>query len=727
MTWVTSMTFRVAIAPIFSRAATWAFIGFLAWYPQNADSASSNWAETDQTKVRMIAGTQGVGDSREFRLGLHFQMQPGWKVYWRSPGDAGSPPNVNWDGSQNLSNADIQWPVPLRFSVLGLETLGYKNEVVFPVTASAITTSQAVDVKARIHYLTCNDICIPYEANLSLNLPTGDAGPSEHAHLINRFRATVPDGGTAHGLKIEALHSVKDDKGMRLQLVASAQTAFTQPDAFFEGARGLAYGKPNVTMINGRSQALFDVSVDGLDGLDDGKGQTLDSRTFVVTLVDGKRVAEKSLVARPDAPPTALSFNAPPRDSVSLISILLLAIIGGLILNLMPCVLPVLSLKLLGLVQHGDGDPWAARAGFLASATGIIAAFLVLAGALASLKAGGMVVGWGIQFQQPWFLIGLALLITLFACNLWGFFELRLPQSISDASIRAGSINGLGGHFLQGAFATLLATPCSAPFLGTAVGFALAGDTADIFLVFAALGLGVALPYLLIAAFPKTATWLPKPGTWVVKLKIVLGFALAATGAWILTVLAGTAGATVAWVVAGLMAASGGVLYWAHKLGHVGIKLSAPALLAAFLVATATPHWLSQSTASAGKIDNTIWQPFDEDIIPKLVAEGKTVYLDVTADWCITCLVNKGLVLGDQRVNDLLSSGKIIAMQADWTKPSDAISRYLAKYGRYGIPFNMVYGPNKPDGIVLPELLSAGIVLDAFGTAADDPILTSQK
>ena len=311
------MTFRVAVSPMFSRAAKWAFIGFLAWYPQNADLASSNWAETDQTKVRMIAGTQGVGGSPEFRLGLHFQMQPGWKVYWRSPGDAGSPPNVNWDGSQNLSNADIQWPGAASVLGAGPGNFGLQERGGVPVTASATTSSQAVDVKARVHYLTCNDICIPYEANLSLNLPTGDAGPSEHAHLINRFRASVPDDGTAHGLKIEALHSVKDDKGMRLQLVASAQTAFTQPDAFFEGARGLASGKPNVTMINGRSQALFDVSVDGLDGLDDDKGQTLDSRTFVVTLVDGKRVAEKSLVARPDAPPTALSFNAPTRDNVS--------------------------------------------------------------------------------------------------------------------------------------------------------------------------------------------------------------------------------------------------------------------------------------------------------------------------------------------------------------------------------------------------------------------------
>ncbi len=711
---------------MFCRTVKWAVVGFLALYAPNADSASSNWAETAQTKVRIIAGTEGVGNSRELRLGLQFQLQPGWKIYWRSPGDAGFPPTVKWDGSRNLAGAGIQWPAPVRFSVLGLETLGYKEEVVFPIAASAATTLEAVSVKAQVRYLTCNDICIPYEANLSMHLPAGDVGPSKHGHLIDRFRASVPGDGSAHGLKIDTLRSLKDGQGMRLQLVASAQTAFTQPDVFFEGAPGLTFGKPNVNMINGRSRALIDVSVDGLDGLNDDKGPTLDNRTFVVTLVDGKRAAELSLVARPRAPLATLTPDPPSRDDVSIFSILLLAIIGGLILNLMPCVLPVLSLKLLGLVQHGGGNTRAARAGFLASAAGIIASFLVLAGALASLKIGGMVVGWGIQFQQPWFLTSMAALITLFACNLWGFFEVRLPQTIFDFSVRAGNTNGLGGHFLQGSFAALLATPCSAPFLGTAVGFALAGGTADILLVFTALGLGMALPYLLIAVFPKTATWLPKPGPWMIKLKIVLGFALVAAGAWILTVLAGTTSATGAWIIAGLMAASGGVLYWAHKIVHAGVKLSAPALLATFLIATTTPNWLPQSTTSGGKIDNTIWEPFDEAAIPKLLAGGKTVYVDVTADWCITCLVNKGMVLGDQQVNDLLSSRKIIAMQADWTKPSDVISQYLAKHGRYGIPFNIVYGPKKPDGVVLPELLSARIVLDAFDTA-NDQILTTKN
>lgn len=694
-------------------------VGALALYPGTADSASSGWAETDQTKVRMIAGADGLGANRQVRLGLQFQMKPGWKVYWRSPGDAGFPPSVKWDGSRNLAAADIQWPAPLRFSVLGLETLGYKKEVVFPVAASVITPSQPADIRARVSYLTCNDICIPYEARLSLSLPPGAAKPSAHARLIDRFRASVPGNGAAHGLDIKSLHSVRDAKGARLQVVASAQTAFAAPDVFFEGAPGLTFSKPVVTMLDGGNGVLIDVAVEGLDGLDDEKGRTLDNRTFVVTLVDGRRSAEQSLAARPGAPPTAPLSGA----GVPLSSILLLAVLGGLILNLMPCVLPVLSLKLLGLVQHGGG-PKEARLGFLASAAGIIAAFLALAGALAGLKAGGMAVGWGIQFQQPWFLVGMAALVTLFACNLWGFFEVRLPQSVSDAG--AGAAGGLGGHFLQGAFATLLATPCSAPFLGTAVGFALAGDAADIFMVFAALGAGLALPYLLTALFPRAATWLPKPGPWMVRLKVVLGFALAATGVWILSVLAGAAGAAAGGVAAALMAAAAGVLYWAHKPGRAGVKVSAPALAAAFLIATAAPAWLPDDGARpAASAADAIWRPFDEAAIPKLVADGKTVYVDVTADWCITCLVNKSVVLGDRRVKDLLSGGKIIAMQADWTKPSDAISRYLARHGRYGIPFNIVYGPKAPDGIALPELLSAGIVLDAFRTAAAGQILTA--
>jgi len=698
----------------------------MAAAPASADSAASGWVDTEQTRVRLIAASETVGEARELRLGLQFELQPGWKVYWRSPGDAGFPPNLDWTGSKNLAAAEIAWPAPERFSVLGLETLGYKKQVVFPLEAKTVTGAQAASLKARVRYLTCNDVCIPYEAKLSLDVPPGPAAPSSHAHLIDRYAATVPGDGKAHGLRLETLHTTTEGDSARLQLVASADAPFSKPDAFFEGAPGLAFGKPLVKMSSDGRSALMEVSVDGLDGLDDAKGKTLDERAFTVTLVDGMRAAEGELTATPGTAPLTAGFETAGAGP-SLLTILLLALLGGLILNLMPCVLPVLSLKLLSLVKHGGGEAREVRFGFLASAAGIVAAFLALAGALAALKAGGAIVGWGIQFQQPWFLIALIAVVTVFACNLWGFFEVRLPEAIGDMGGHSARVHGLGGHFLQGAFATLLATPCSAPFLGTAIGFALAAGTAEIMMVFAALGVGLALPYLAVAAFPGLATWLPKPGAWMVKLKVVLGFALAATAAWLLSVLAGTSGTTVALAATGVMSVAVIILYVVHKPGGAGVKVSAPAVVVAVLAAGLLPGWLPAGPAPAGKALDAVWQPFDEAAIPKLVADGKTVYVDVTADWCITCLVNKNVVLRNERVHGLLGGGQVIAMQADWTKPDAAISRYLARYGRYGIPFNIVYGPKAPDGVVLPELLTPGTVLAAFEQAASPGALAANR
>lgn len=690
-----------------------------------ADPAASAWTTTDQTQVRLIAAAAATGSKPDLRLGLEFKLKPGWKVYWRSPGDAGFPPRLDWAGSNNLTVAAINWPAPARFSVLGLETLGYKKHVIFPITAKVTRQDEAAAFRTRVRYLTCNDICIPYEAKLSLNLPAGTATPSPHAHDIDRFVASVPGDGRAHGLTVEKLESWRRGAKIGLRVLAKADAPFTAPDVFLEGAAGLAYGKPRVTLSDDRRQAELTVEVDGLDGLDDDKGKTLDLRPFVVTLVDRGRAAEQTHTATPGSPgsPGPKIIAAAP----GLLTILALAVLGGLILNLMPCVLPVLSLKLLSVVSHGGGERRQVRFGFLASAAGIIAAFLVLAGALAGLKAGGAVIGWGIQFQQPWFLISLTALIMLFACNLWGFFEVRLPGAIGDAGLAAGHAEGLAGHFLQGAFATLLATPCSAPFLGTAVGFALAGDTVSIMLVFAALGVGLALPYFAIAAFPALATRLPKPGPWMVRLKFVLAFALVATGVWLISVLAGVTGSATALAVGGVMTASALVLYLAHRPKGPGLKASAPALAAALAISIALPAWLPAAEIDKDVELAGIWKPFDEAAIPGLVANGKTVFVDVTADWCITCLVNKGVVLKNQRVRSLLEQGQVVAMQADWTKPNDAIANYLARYGRYGIPFNIVYGPKAPKGIVLPELLSGGGVLAAFDRAAAPGSLVAGK
>jgi len=687
-----------------------------------ADRGASDWVETEQTRVRLIAAQPTAGDGAA-RLGLEFELKPGWKIYWRSPGDAGFPPSLEWQGSGNLKQAKLEWPAPERFSVLGLETLGYKKQVVFPIAAEAETGGQAMDLRAQLRYLVCDEICIPYSADLALNLPAGSADPGPFAHTISRYAAKVPGDGARHGLELLTLGTWKTEHGAMLRLQVRSQTPLSAPDVFMEGPAGLTYGKPKVLLSATGTDAWLDVPVGGFDALEEGEKATLVRRSFTATLVDGARGAEAALTAVDAAPGAPLSDSAEPKtDKPTLVLMLLFALLGGLILNLMPCVLPVLSLKMLSLVKHGGGEPRDVRLGFLASAAGIVATFLVLALSLVALRAGGTVIGWGIQFQQPWFLTLLVLLVTLFACNLWGFFEVRLPGFISDMGEHAAHVHGLGGHFLQGAFATLLATPCTAPFLGTAVGFALAGSTFDILLIFAALGVGLALPYLAVAALPTLATWLPRPGAWMVRLKAVLGLLLAGTGVWLVFVLAGVTGWQGAGVVAGGAVIATGILFAAHRTQGPGLKLSAPGLALVAAVALSAPAWTDTGAKSgAGPGESAalkaLWQPFDLAQIPALVADGKTVFVDVTADWCLTCQVNKGVVMTRAPVMARLGGKGVVAMQADWTRPSDAIARYLASFGRYGIPFNAVYGPKAPKGIVLPELLTESAVLEAFDAA----------
>jgi suppressor for copper-sensitivity B len=399
--------------------------------------------------------------------------------------------------------------------------------------------------------------------------------------------------------------------------------------------------------------------------------------------------------------------------------ILGLAVLGGLILNLMPCVLPVLSIKLLGVVGHGGGEARTVRLSFLASAAGILCSFLVLAGALAALKAMGAMAGWGMQFQQPWFLIAMTLVISVFAGNLFGLFEIRLPRLITAADERAGHVGGLGGHFLTGALATLLATPCSAPFLGTAVGFALAQGTLEIFPVLLAVGAGLATPYFAVAAFPRLVTRLPRPGHWMTVLRRILGMALAVTAAWLVSVLAvqvGNAGAA----AIGVMAAAtvGAITLSARTSNRGAARIAAVAALVLVFASFVVP----QRPGLDGSRDVPgLWRAFHEPSIPDLVAAGQVVLVNVTADWCITCKVNETLVLARDDVREKLGSDGVVAMQGDWTRPDPAISNYLARFGRYGIPFDAVYGPGLPHGEALPELLTAEIVIAALERAAAAP------
>jgi suppressor for copper-sensitivity B len=666
--------------------------------------ASSPWAETDHTRVRLVAATSATGSADKVRLGLQFKLIPGWKVYWRSPGAAGFPPVVDWSGSSNLAGAEMLWPAPHRFKVLGLDTLGYKDEVIFPIDVRLTNPKEPLAVAARVNYLTCNEICVPYEANLALALPTGPAFPSPFGTLIDRFAARVPGDGSAAGLKIVDSAVVGAAGDQVLQVVATADPAFAAPDLFVEADDRFEFGAPRIAYDDGRQKATFsiDVATVGSDRPD------LSGNDLVLTLVDASRAAE---VAVAD-----VQSRGESADAGAFIAILALALLGGLILNLMPCVLPVLSLKLLSVVKHGGGVRHEVRAGFLATAAGIVFSFLVIAAALIVVKAGGMAVGWGIQFQQPAFLIAMTFILTLFAANLWGLFEFRLPGDLGDRLGTPAHITSLRGHFVTGAFATLLATPCSAPFLGSAVGFALSRGPLDIAAVFLALGVGLAIPYLLVAAFPAVATSLPRPGPWMVVLRRVLGVALVGTAVWLLSVLAAETGAIATVAVVGAIVVILAAIWFGPRLLAPANAVAWGVAIIATAVAFAVPAFLEDHHTEgpiAAKADG-VWTPFDADAISGLVRNGKVVFVDVTADWCLTCKVNKRLVLETNPVAVELADTGVVAMQADWTRPDDRIAAYLSRYGRYGIPFNAVYGPGAPHGVPLPELLNSDDVMAAI-------------
>jgi suppressor for copper-sensitivity B len=676
-----------------------------------AHAAASAWGGDANARVRLISATTATGTAARLDFGLEFRLAPGWHIYWRAPGDTGYPPSAEWTASDNLKAATLAWPAPRRESLLGIDVVAYPGpEVVLPVLAVVARPGAPLRLNAALEYLACSDICVPYQATLGLALPAGTAAPSPEAPLLARAAAQVPGDATAAGIVLEGAALVGAAAQPRLALRLAAQPPLAQPDLFVDGlGRGFA-GRPRVIARDG-ARLTLDVPLWNLSRAEAARLAGPDG--IALTLVDGARAAE--LVVHPAAGGGA--------DLDQWLAMIGIALVGGLILNLMPCVLPVLALKLAAVGGYAGAARRVVRAGFVASAIGIVVSFLLLAGGALVVQATGGAVGWGIQFQQPWFLVAMIAVLTLFAANLWDWLAIDLPRPLADR-LAGGPSGPLAGSFVTGMFATALATPCSAPFVGTALGFALAGGPAEILTIFAALGIGLAAPYLVVALFPGLAGRLPRPGRWMATLRRGLGLALAATALWLAVVLAGTAGTPAALGVGAVMALLAVVLALRatrladapHRGAH---RLAGAAAAALVVVAFAAPSLLATplTRGAPAPAPRSAWRTFDRARIDALVRDGKVVLVDVTADWCLTCKVNKALVLERGAVATALEEGRVVGLRADWTRPDPAIADYLASFERYGIPFNAVYGPGAPGGIALPELLSAEAVLDALARA----------
>jgi suppressor for copper-sensitivity B len=679
----------------------WFWLAGAAAAQPAAPAAASDWARFPEIELRLVAANTGTGTADRLRLGLEMRLAAGWKTYWRSPGDAGLPPTIDWTGSENLAGAELRYPVPERFSLFGFETYGYGGTVILPVEAALRDPGAAVRLRAAVDVLVCENVCIPYRTDLALDLAAGEGVPTIDAHAIARFASSVPPvdatGAGVNGVAIEGA-DLREGPASALLVRVRADPPMTAPDIFVESPAGWSFGKPVVQFAEGGRFATLIVPAAGGPG-----AEKLAGANVTLTLADGGRAVERSVVLG-TAPPAAAA--------ASLAAMLLAALLGGLILNLMPCVLPVLAMKVASVVGLDANAQGAVRRAFLATSAGIVTAFAILAAALVGLKLAGEAVGWGLQFQQPWFLAGMAALLVAFAANLWGWFDIPMPEAFGDLAHPK-----LAGSFATGLFATLLATPCSAPFVGTAVGFALAQGPVQIFAIFLALGLGLATPYLAVAAFPQAARLLPRPGRWIARLRAVLGVALVATAVWLGSVLAAQLGLNAALALGAALAGFAGGLFVLRfaRSARPRVWLAASALL----LAVALPPRLAAPVVQAVSDDPAIaWVAFERAEIDRAVAAGKVVFVDVTADWCVTCQINKRLVVGRSPVRDRLTGGAVLAMRADWTRPDARISAYLAGFGRYGIPFNAVYGPAAPGGIALPELLTADAVVAALERAA---------
>ena len=686
--------------------AVFAMVCAIGLHSAEVPAASSSAENTQALTARLVTAEDGVAPGRAtLSAGLVLELETGWKVYWRSPGEVGLPPQIDWSGSENLGEAEFLWPAPERFRAFGIENYGYKDAVTFPVRIRLDEPGAATRLSADVRLLACSDICVPQEFTLSLTLPGGAAGiDTASADLVAAAAGRVPEPAAEAGFSgIEA--ALTHDEAALVVAFESA-TPLDNPSLFPETEAGTAFGAPEIRLSDGgrRLWARLPVTSPEPPG-----------GPVRLTVTDGARAGDFAQIPLAEAPP------APPYEAaragagaLDLLWIAGVAFLGGLILNVMPCVLPVLSIKLASAVKGRERSRAEIRTGFLISALGVLAFMWVLAGATLGLRAAGLSVGWGLQFQNPVFLAAMIALLALFSANLAGLFEITLPARWTTAMDRAESRRGHLGDFLTGAFAAVLATPCSAPFLGTAVTFALAGRALDIVVVFTALGLGLGLPYLAVAARPGMVAALPRPGRWMLAVKLALAALLALTAGWLVWVLVGVAGPTAALAVLGALAAGLALL----ALRRLPDALRGAGLAGALAVALTAPALITPPAVERGESAGAVaWAAFDSAAIPGLVSRGEVVFVDVTADWCLTCKANKALVLSEKPVAGALAQDGVTAMQADWTRRDPAISRYLARHDRYAIPFNIVYGPGAPEGIVLPELLDSATVMAALERA----------
>jgi thiol:disulfide interchange protein len=700
-------------------------------------SIDAEAAAHTRASLVLAADTARPGDT--VLAGIRLQMDPKWHTYWKNSGDSGMPTELKWELPKGVTAGEIQWPVPLKLEETGLTTYIYKDETVLlvPLRIASDAVPGRLQIKAKADWLECDVQCVPGKADLQASLAVGpETKASGDAALLERWAKQVPQPAPpAANARANWAGPAKGNS--RPLVIAWSPASKSEAPDFLPDANDdyevqaatellpAANGGVEIRKVVKKLGAKWPQQLGGI--LVERSGDAV--RAWQVTLKPGEG-ALSATTGGTTEPPKA----AGPGPGLWLM--LLYAFIGGVILNLMPCVLPVIALKILGFVTQAQQHPAEVRRLGLVYGLGVLVSFAVLAALIIALKAAGKHVAWGMQFSSPQFTLALTVLVTLVALNLFGLFEITVSGKVMDTAGRLSSRHGTSGAFFNGVFTTLLATPCTAPLLGYAIGFAFApSQTAGIvLLILLTVGIGLALPYVLLSWYPAWLKYLPKPGAWMERFKIAMGFPMLATAVWLLSLLPTYYGERSWW--AGVFLVIVALAAWVFgefaQRGRTHRQAGIIAALTLLLLGYAgvlekqvqwrvpLPPNPDQAAAPASEPGTLSWQPWSPDALAVARSSNRPVLVDFTAKWCVTCNTIVKAALGSASVRDRVRELNVITLLGDYTRFPPAITEELARHGRAGVPLVLVYPKDATaPPIVLPEALTPGMIVDALNRAAN--------
>lgn len=682
-----------------------------------ANPALANPIKTENARAELLSAQQNISAGDQFDVGLELELRDHWHSYWINPGDAGLATDIRWDLPAGLTAGAILWPTPKAIPLGELVNYGYEGKTLYPVHFVAgpdFTTQGPFEITGFVTWLVCEDICVPEQAELKLTL-NGTGGTAglvdeilENSARINQALDALPK--TVSTEQLFAGFSLTGEQvrfhfaGPLAQLAESGH----QAARFFPVDTGAVKHSVAQTMSSG-SDGFTLWSKPGFRA----KRGTLENLEGVLIVGEGKSAKAWHVALDAELIPANTGAELDPALQAvasgnsnfgGLITALLFAFFGGVLLNLMPCVFPVLSMKVMGFVSAAHEEAAKIRKHGIFFLIGVLLSFLALGGLMLALKAGGQQVGWGFQLQYPPFVAAVAVLFFVLGLNLLGVFQIGGRLMGVGSSLTQG--NGNVGAFFTGVLAVVVASPCTAPAMGWALGYTLTQSAPVSLLVFFALGLGFAAPFTLLSMRPGLLRFLPKPGAWMERFHQLMAFPMFGAAIWLVWVVGSLSGtvAIAAMLIAFLLI---GFAFWAWKGKKLG---KSAAVIAAIASGFMIFNGLAGRDVSA--LEPQVWSPA---LVTQLRSEGKTVFVDFTADWCVTCQFNKRAALSGKRVAKAFANGNAVFLTADWTRRDDVIATELARHGRAGVPLYLVYHPGDPNPEILPQLLTPGIVEAALG------------